>query len=52
MDEETADLTASGYDWVCPKCGAENKEVEVECSCTCTACGIEFEIGNVNHAYH
>lgn len=48
---ETVDLIASGYEWTCPKCDALNKEIEITETVKCSECGIEFEIGDVNHAY-
>ena len=48
--EETVDLIASGYDWICPHCNHLNKEFEAGKHVACYDCGWIFKVGGVNHA--
>lgn len=58
---ETVDLIASGYEWVCPKCGKLNHEIEVTETVTChddedcdgcgKGCGKTYETESPEHAY-
>lgn len=44
------DLIASGYEWVCPKCDCENREIEVSESVTCDECESVWQVADYNHA--
>lgn len=48
---ETVDLIASGYEWVCPACDKLNKEIEAKQTVTCKDCHETFEANTPEHAY-
>jgi len=54
---ELAYLIASGYDWTCNECGADNHEVAINVVGTaigdvkCETCGETFEVGGYDHCY-
>lgn len=57
-NKETVDIVASGYDWVCNKCGAEQCEDTVSVDwaegndhLACQSCGANYTLGDVSHAY-
>jgi hypothetical protein len=49
-EAEKVDLIASGYEWICPKCDTENREIEVTEFVTCKECLCKFETGDHHHA--
>ena len=50
MSKQTVELIASGYEWVCSKCAADNKEIETAIDVTCKDCGTLFEVSDYHHA--
>lgn len=48
---KTIDIIASGYEWICPDCGAFNKETGVHEIVECSGCGKEFETNPPEHAF-
>lgn len=54
---ETADLIASGYEWTCPECDGDNREISINVigtsigTVTCKYCGGVFDIGNYDHCF-
>lgn len=54
--KDEVDLIASGYDWFCPNCGADNhvtaipKGGELTGEVSCNECGHEFKVRSINHA--
>jgi hypothetical protein len=48
--ENTVDLIASGYEWICPHCERYNLEIEVTSRVTCVGCGKTFETNPPEHA--
>ena len=47
----TVDLIASGYDWICPECDSENREIEMTQTITCPECDAIFWTGEYRDAY-
>lgn len=50
-EQQTVELVASGYEWLCPACETLNHEIEVTTQVTCNACGATFETDPPEHAY-
>lgn len=52
-DEETqyVDMVASGYDWWCPECEADNHEHHSMEEVECEYCGRIFTVNDLEHAY-
>ena len=48
---ETVDIIASGYEWICPKCGWFNREIEITETVECADCERVFETNPAEHAY-
>ena len=50
---ETVDIIASGYEWICPKCGRFNTEIEITETVICEGidCRAELETNPPEHAY-
>jgi hypothetical protein len=54
---ETVDLIASGYEWICPNCDEDNREISINVigtaigDVTCQSCGETFDIGNYDHCF-
>ena len=44
------DVIASGYEWVCPKCGTLNKEMEYKPYYCCCKCAEEVQANLPEHA--
>lgn len=44
------ELIASGYEFVCPECGAISKTKSVKLTVECEKCGCQFKISDYNHA--
>jgi len=44
-------ITASGYEWVCPKCDEINKEIECCPTFICKGCGQKVATDAPEHAY-
>lgn len=51
MENETVDMIASGYEWICPECETLNKEIEWTENVTCEQCGRIYETELPEHAY-
>ena len=47
---QTIELIASGYEWICPVCENFQKEIETSCKVTCKKCNRTFEVSNIHHA--
>jgi hypothetical protein len=53
--EKTRDsvtFIASGYEWTCPKCGKEHKEVEIYNEAFCDNCSTYFDVLEPVHVFH
>ena len=50
--EQTVELIASGYEWICLDCETLNREVEVYCEVVCEKCEKTFEVADHHHAFH
>lgn len=50
MSDETVEMIASGYEWVCPICDFLRKEIEINDTVYCENCNTEFEVFEVHHA--
>jgi len=48
---QSVELIASGYEWVCPKCGMLNHEIEVTPIVICPFCQERCEVAEYHHAY-
>jgi uncharacterized CHY-type Zn-finger protein len=48
--DETVDVIASGYEWVCPKCEHYNTEIEYTEQVQCSVCRRVFETNPPEHA--
>ena len=48
---DCVELIASGYEWVCTKCEAFNKEIEITSFVKCVDCGKKFEVCDYEHAF-
>lgn len=42
-EDETVDLIASGYEWICPDCTVCVQEIEATDTVTCPKCKRTFE---------
>jgi len=49
-DSMVIDLIVSGYDWICPKCGATGELLIAVEKMNCTNCGLGLKIGRLVHA--
>ena len=47
LGENTVDLVATGYSWVCPFCSQENEERGVGEHVACYGCSHIFKVGGV-----
>ena len=47
---KTVDIIASGYEWICPECGADHDEIEWMTIVTCSNCNTEFQTNPPEHA--
>ncbi len=47
----TVDVIASGFEWICPNCEFIHRDIEITSSLHCSRCNIDFERGEVHHAY-
>jgi hypothetical protein len=50
-EENSVELIASGYEWICPDCNQFNKEIEVLSHVTCSECRKGFYVSDYLHAY-
>ena len=50
-ESATVDLIAGGYEWTCPECDHDNKEIEITETVTCASCDHEFQVGDIHHAH-
>lgn len=48
--ENTVDMIAIGYEWICPACGKENVEIEALEKVRCGQCGNLFDANPPEHA--
>ena len=48
--EQTVDLIAAGYEWICPNCDKNNSEIEVVEKVLCNECQLEFKVTDYDHA--
>jgi DNA-directed RNA polymerase subunit RPC12/RpoP len=44
------DLIASGYEWICPICLTQHREIEARAKVVCKTCNHDFLVGEVHHA--
>jgi hypothetical protein len=51
QEYETIELIAAGYEWICPTCDLNNKEIEVNETVQCKSCERQFEVADHEHAY-
>ena len=49
---DSVDLIATGYEWICPTCNALNKVTEITRFLYCESCFVEYEVGNIEIAFH
>jgi hypothetical protein len=49
-ENESVDLIASGYEWLCPKCDVVNTEIEVVKEVTCKSCWTTYDVESYQHA--
>ncbi len=50
-EDESVDLIASGYEWICPKCDRFNRVIEHTEKVTCQGCLRTFDTNPPEHAY-
>ena len=56
--QDTVEMIASGYEWVCPECGEDNTETGIPVIGTaladirCQECGTLFNCGGADHHYN
>ena len=50
-ENQTVELVAAGYEWNCPACGEENKEIEIVRIAQCKACDRKFKVEDYEHAF-
>jgi len=51
MINQTVELIASGYEWVCLSCDRLNHEIELSEEVTCRECGSKYEVIDFHHAF-
>jgi len=44
------EMIAAAYEWTCPDCGRNNREIEVTTKVTCVQCGKTHEVRDYHHA--
>ena len=49
--DETVDVIASGYEWICPVCDYFNNEIEITGKVKCRGCKQTFKTNPAEHAY-
>ena len=51
LPNDFVDMTASGYDWICPNCGQVNQINEYQEIVICQNCQERFAANQPVHAY-
>ena len=49
-ENESVDIIASGYEFVCPACEVLNKIIQTATAVKCGACGAAFAVGETHDA--